>query len=256
MKRWRTQILGSLIDAVTKEEAVSILDYFLTAGQHHVVTPNPEFVLEARKNHAFRQIINQADLAIPDGFGLVIASRFTKIKIERHVSGSDLVGYLLEQAGRKGLGVAVINYSDSLSSAGEIEKMLPRRFPGLRIKAFEIEHQAGESFSLLGSLRSFQPAILLTALGSPSQDIWINQHLKLLPSVRLAMGIGGSLDFLTGKRRRGPRWMRRSGLEWLYRMFNRPSGGKYYFGRRLKKIFRSVVVFPLVFVFTANKNNL
>lgn len=253
MTRWRSEILGSLIDAVTAEEAASLLDSFLASGQHHVVTPNPEFVLEARRNPEFRQVINESDLAIPDGFGLVIASRFNKVKIDRRVAGSDLVRHLLVLTAKKGLKVAVINFTDSLSTPGEIERILPRQFPGLRIKVFEVGRQGSESPLASGALRSWQPALLLAALGAPKQDLWIKHNLPSFPSVRLAMGIGGSLDFLTGKRKRSPRWMQRAGLEWLYRLFSKPTGGDYHFGRRLKKIFRSVIVFPCVFVFTANK---
>lgn len=253
MTRWRSEILGSQIDAVTAEEAASLLDSFLASGQHHVVTPNPEFVLEARHHPEFQRIINEADLAIPDGFGLVIASRFTKVKIDRRVAGSDLVCHLLTLVAKKSLKVAVINFSDSLSTSGEIERALPKQFSGLRIKVFEIGRQGSETPLTLGSLRSFQPTLLLVALGAPKQDLWIKYNLPNFPSVRLAMGVGGSLDFLTGKRKRGPHWMQRAGLEWLYRLFSKPTGGNYHFGRRLKKIFRSVVVFPLVFVFMANK---
>lgn len=253
MTRWRSDILGSQIDAVTAEEAAELLDSFLVSGQHHVVTPNPEFVLEARRHPEFQRIINEADLAIPDGFGLVIASRFTKVKIDRRVAGSDLVCHLLTLVAKKSLKVAVINFSDSLSSAGEIERALPKQFPGLRIKVFEVGRQGSESPLAPGSLRSWQPALLLAALGAPKQDLWIKHNLTSFPSVRLAMGIGGSLDFLTGKRKRSPRWMQRVGLEWLYRLFSKPTGGDYHFGRRLKKIFCSVIIFPLVFVFTANK---
>ena len=253
MKRWRTEILGSLIDAISPADALDLLDSFLVQGQHHVVTPNPEFVLAARRHPEFRRIINAADLAVPDGVGLVIASRFTKIRIDHHIAGSDLVDYLLGQAASKGLPVAVVNRPDSLSPAEKIEKSLPVRYLRLRIKVFETPPSAAASESHLGSIRTFQPALLLSALGAPAQDIWISRHLDSLPTVRLAMGIGGSLDFLTGQRRRSPAWMQRAGLEWLFRLFSRPVGGRYYFGQRLGKIFRSVVVFPLIFVFTGNK---
>lgn len=253
MTRWRSEILGSQIDAVTAPEAADILESFLASGQHHVVTPNPEFVLEARRCPEFQRIINQSDLAIPDGFGLVIASRFTPVKIERRIAGSDLVHQMLKLASKRGLKVAVVNYADSLSTTSEIEQILPRQFPGLRIKVFELGPRGSEAPIPLGPVRAFQPVLLLAALGAPQQDLWIKHHLKDLPSVHLAMGVGGSLDFLTGKRKRGPRWMQRTGLEWLYRLFSKPTGGDYHFGRRLKKIFRSVIIFPLVFVFTANQ---
>lgn len=253
MKRWRTEILGSFIDAISPADVLSLLDSYCIQGQHHVVTPNPEFVLEARRNPEFRRIINEADLAVPDGVGLVIASRFTKIRIGQPVTGSDLVDYLLEQAALKGLPIAVINRSDSLSPVEQIEKKLPIRYPNLLIKVFEVSSVLDPTESRLGSIRTFQPVLLLSALGAPEQDIWIRRNLKHLPTVRLAMGIGGSLDFLTGQRRRSPVWMQRAGLEWLYRLFSRPAGGRYYFGRRLRKIFRSVIIFPLIFVFTGNK---
>ncbi|MFC1721949.1 WecB/TagA/CpsF family glycosyltransferase [Patescibacteria group bacterium] len=253
MTRQRTTIMGTQIDRITKPEALGRIESFLSSGRHHVVTPNAEFILQARRNKKFQQVLNDADLAVLDGSGPLIASWFTPIKLKQIIPGSDLAKEVLRMADQRHLKVLLLNSASSLSSTVEIEAAVRRDFPELEIKVLALTPSEYDSQATRDEIGEFAPQILFVGFGSPGQDLWLAENLDRLPSVHLAMGIGGSFDFLSGKRRRAPRWIRRAGLEWLHRLFSRPRGGKYYFGRRLKKIVRSVVWFPIVFVFTFNQ---
>jgi len=249
----KTKILGVKIDVVTYEQALKKIDVFLASGRHHVVTPNPEFVLEARSDREFRDIINKADMAIPDGFGLVVASRFTKIRIKNAICGSDLVFDILFKAEQKNLRILFLNIEEGLSSVDEIVEASKKKYPELDVRSISVPRKKIFGKKLFKKVADVKPNILFVAFGSPHQDKWIARYLKNLPSVRLAMGVGGSVDFLTNKRRRAPKFFRALGLEWLHRLFSKPLSGNYHFRGRIKKVFKAVIVFPLVFIFTFNK---
>lgn len=254
MSRESTKIMGTRIDKVNKKEVVDIINKFLQTKQHHLVTPNAEFILQARQNKKFQQILNSADLSVVDGSGPMIASWFTKTKLAEIIPGSDLVIEILKIAATRKLRVALVNWEDSLSRPEEIISSVRKKFGQFAFAVFTVKReQLNENGRLFNDLSEFRPQILFTGLGSPQQDLWIESNLKKLPTVSLALGIGGSFDFISGKRQRAPRWLRRCGLEWLFRLFSRPRGGQYHHRGRVRKIFRSVIVFPLVFIFTFNR---
>jgi len=254
MSRIRTNIMGTKIDAVTKKEALGKIEKFLQSDlSHHVVTPNAEFILQARKDDRFRHVLNNADLAVLDGSGPLIASWFTGVKLKERVPGSDLVRDVLGLADEHKLSVLHINRSGSLSPSAEIERAVRSKYPGLRFISWELPADRRISKKALERIKEAAPQIIMVGLGSPIQDFWIADNSNNFPELRLAMGIGGSFDFISGRRRRAPKFFKKTGTEWLYRLFSKPRGGQYYFGKRLCKIARSVIWFPLVFVFTFNK---
>ncbi len=254
MARNRTKILGTQIDVIDFRAAVSEIEKFLVGGQHRVVTPNPEFVLQARHDKKFQDIVNSADLAIPDGFGLLIASKFTKSKIKQTVTGSSLVPEVLRLASEQNLQVVVLNFKDGLSEGLEIEEAVYQKFPALQFRCLDIDKQEIYSLELLDKIFKLNPDIMLATFGSPLQDTWLATSISKIPSVKLAIGVGGTFDLLTGNRERAPKFWRKLGLEWLHRLFSKPKKGEYYLGRRIKKILYSAVWFPIVFVFTFNKS--
>lgn len=253
MERRKTTIMGTQIDAVTRAEALSRIENFLQTGHSHVVTPNAEFILQARKNKEFQKVLNNADLAVLDGSGPKIASWFTAVELPEIIPGSDLVKSIMKIAGEKQAQVMLLNPASSLSGSTEIERSVSDKFPGVEFQALSLAPDEYSSKVTREKIKKFSPEVLFVGFGSPQQDLWISENLKRFSGVRLAMGIGGSFDFISGKRGRAPRWMRKCGLEWLHRLFSKPKSGNYYFTRRVKKIFRSVIWFPIVFVFTLNK---
>jgi N-acetylglucosaminyldiphosphoundecaprenol N-acetyl-beta-D-mannosaminyltransferase len=242
------EIFGIKLSKITKKEVVEKVNEFLVDGkQHYVVTPNPEFLLQAGKDEEFFYILNQADLAIPDGIGLKFASWAMGINLTR-ISGADLVPEILKMAEDKGLKVAVVNWKGGLSTAQDIESMLKQKFPRLNFHIVSVENRKEAKLPA----ESNSPDILFATFGAPYQEKFIFHNLKKAPSVKLAAGVGASFDYLTGKTRRAPKIWRNFGFEWLWRLlaiaFLKNTESNVYKINRLKRINNAIFVFPLKFL--------
>ena len=234
----KINILGVLIDNIKKEELLLRISSFLEDGkQHFLVTPNPEIVLSAQKDEEFRAILNRADIAIPDGFGLILASYYLKTPLGDRITGVDLMLEICKIGEDKGKSVYLLGGEKGI--AEKTAKVLIDKFPKIKIVGAEsggkIEKENLKDENLLKKISEKNPDIIFVALGGGKQEKWIDANLKNLPSVKLAMGIGGAFDFISGKIKRAPLVMRKLGLEWLFRLFLEP--------RRIKRIFNATVVF-------------
>jgi N-acetylglucosaminyldiphosphoundecaprenol N-acetyl-beta-D-mannosaminyltransferase len=193
-----------------------------------VVTPNPEFLVLAQKDPEFKAILNRADLAIPDGFGLVLASRFlnTRPRLERTIYGADVVEMLLATAIKNNWRVGVVGARKGVAREQRlILERLRSRYAGLKIECLE----------LVKDWQSRSWSLILAAQGMGEQEKWIAAHLGRAKAA-VFMGIGGSLDFLTGFAWRPPLIWRKLGLGWLWRFLGRPR-------RHLPRVWRAIVVF-------------
>jgi N-acetylglucosaminyldiphosphoundecaprenol N-acetyl-beta-D-mannosaminyltransferase len=238
-------IFGIKISNITKQEVFKKIDEFLADGkQHYLVTPNPEILLQASKDEKLFYILNQADIAIPDGIGLKFAGWFLGENLKR-ITGSDLVPEILKIAEEKNLKVGIVNWKKGLSSAKDIEDAMKIKYPKLNYLVKDVERENVETQDF-ASLQEFFPQILFVTLGAPFQEKFIFHNFKKMASARLAIGVGGSFDYLTGKARRAPKIMRNLGLEWLWRLFGSFSGQKGY--SRKKRIFKASLGFPLKFI--------
>lgn len=239
----KVNILGINLSKLAKPEVMEIIKEYLGGEkQHYLVTPNPEIILEAAKDEEFFYILNMADLSVLDGFGLKLATWASGSDVPR-ITGADLVHDVLDLAVQKKYRVAAINWQAGLSTALEIKTGLIKKFPGLEIEVFDCERDG--SGLALEKIKTYAPRLLLVTLGAPWQEKFIYRNLSQLPSVKLAMGIGGALDFLTGKAKRAPKLFRFLGIEWLWRMFQQKKipGRKVFFFNRIKRVYRAVVVF-------------
>ncbi len=234
MAEKRISILGITLDNLPSIELKRRLLHILTyRRQTQIVTPNPEFLLAAQDDKEFYSVLNSAALAIPDGMGLKFAAWLKGVNLRRH-PGANLVTGLLNLASAKKYRVAVINWSKGLSSDEDIKRAVGASYPGVTLYVESLDRiTRGYDIS---RLRSFKPDMLFVTFGAPSQDIFINRYRKNLPSLRLSMGVGGSFDFLTG-RRPSPGLFRALGLEWLWRLILQPW--------RWQRIWRAVVIFSL-----------
>ncbi|MDD5031877.1 MAG: WecB/TagA/CpsF family glycosyltransferase [Patescibacteria group bacterium] len=231
-------ILGVNISTLEKEEVLKKIEQFLKDGkQHYIVTPNPEIILEARRDEELFYILNKADLAIPDGAGLKFAALAMGRNLRR-VTGADLVGDLLKNLRFTiyDLRFGVMNWKGGLSKKEDIEKVLAE----FKIKDFFVKDISRDVEQDLSDLVKFKPDILFCAFGAPYQEKFIYHNLPNLPSVKVAIGVGGAFDFLTGKIKRAPKIMRWLCLEWLWRLAKQP--------HRVKRIYQAVIIFPLKFI--------
>jgi N-acetylglucosaminyldiphosphoundecaprenol N-acetyl-beta-D-mannosaminyltransferase len=189
-------------------------------GGHTVIPVNPEMVIAARSNPEFRRAINEAGLALPDGTGVLLATRLQGLGPAERVAGADAVQEIARIAARDSLGLFLLGAGPGV--AEEAGRALAARHEGLKIAGTHAgTPDPREDDEICARVNSSGAAVLLVAYGAPGQELWImRNHARL--SVRLAMAVGGTFDFLSGRRSRAPRWMRDSGLEWLYRLAQEP----------------------------------
>jgi N-acetylglucosaminyldiphosphoundecaprenol N-acetyl-beta-D-mannosaminyltransferase len=215
-------VLGVRVDDVTYEEALALIDgYIGERAPHAVVTPNPEFVILARRDAAFRTSLNAAALAIPDGIGLLMAARLFGTPLREHVRGTDLVLRLAERSVGRGYRWFLLGAANGV--AEEAAAMLRSRFPGLLVAGSYAGHGGprGDSETRAAVVAAGPIDIILVAYGAGKQEAWMQRNLAPL-GIPVGLGIGGVLNYLAGRSPRAPVWMRRLELEWLHRLLAEP----------------------------------
>jgi len=219
--RETVDILGIRVDNVNYAEAVARIEGFVRSGApHQVVTVNPEFIVSAQSDAAFRAVLNTASLAIPDGFGLLWAAILLGAPLKERVAGSDIVPGIAALAAQRGYRLFLLGAAPGV--AKEAGQRLRDQNPGLIIAGTYAGSPAlEEERTIVSLIQSAAPHILLVAYGAPQQDLWIARNLTRL-NVPVAMGVGGTFDFIAGQAVRAPLWMRRAGLEWLHRLWHEP----------------------------------
>lgn len=220
-KLHRISILGVAIDDVTEDEALARIAAFVAVGgPHQVVTVNPEFIMEARRNPAFRAALAAADLATPDGFGLLLVARWRGTPFRGRVTGVELVARLAGAAAERGWSLFLLGAAPGV--AERAAAVLRRANPALRVAGCHAGSPHPEDAPRIRALiAAARPDVLLVAYGHPAQELWIAANQPSL-RVPVAIGVGGAFDYLAGVVPRAPSWMRRLGLEWLYRLARQP----------------------------------
>ncbi|GCE17973.1 WecB/TagA/CpsF family glycosyltransferase [Dictyobacter kobayashii] len=221
-------VLGVRVDRLTQRQVLASLEQILSSAQRsstplpcqQIVTVNPEFVMAAQRDSLFCACINQAALVMADGIGIVLAARYLRQPTPERVTGIDTLSELATLCARQGYRMFLLGAAPGVAEiAGE---RLQEMAPGLQIAGTYAGSPAlDEEQAILERVRTARADVLCVAYGAPAQDLWIYRNLSRLP-VALAMGVGGSFDFLAGRQRRAPYWMRKSGLEWLYRLYREP----------------------------------
>lgn len=232
-------ILGVRIDNFTKKEILAKIESFLNEEKfHQVATVNPEFVLRAQKDEDFKNVLNSCDLNVADGVGIWYAFIRNFGFLRSRIAGVELLENILKIANEKELSIYLAINGNGLSKFSEIKKVLEKKYPNISI--------AGKNFYNLNESCKIQDTryqILISNFGSPHQEKFLN--LQKNGNIRLAMGVGGSFDFMTGKVSRAPKILRFLGLEWLWRLVGHPSTDRKFMLRRLKRIFDSTIIFPI-----------
>lgn len=214
------QVLGVKLHAVSMDQAVQrVLAMAREPGFHLVVTLGTEMVMRAQHDSEFRELVNQADLVVADGAGLLWAARRCGLSLPERVAGIDLVARLGEALAASGGSFFLLGAAPGV--AEEAARTLGTRFPGLRIAGVQ-DGFFREDEPVVQAVASSKATVLLTGLGSPRQEGWMRRHQERL-GVGVGIGVGGSFDVLSGRKTRAPRWMIRLHLEWLFRLACEPS---------------------------------
>lgn len=217
-------VLGVRVDNVDYENALArIGEWVGDKGRkraRQVCTVNPEFLVDAQGDAAFRRVLAEADLCVADGVGVLLAARLLGCAIPQRVTGSDGILRIAERAAECGWSVFLLGAAQGVAeTAGRV---LQARYPGLRIAGSHAgSPKAAEWPQIVRRLRAASPDILFVAFGHPRQDFWIWSHKDDLPCA-VAIGVGGALDYVAGVAPRAPQWMRGVGLEWLHRLITQP----------------------------------
>lgn len=218
----RLNILGVGIDCIDSEEALTQIENFIANGNpHQVVTANAEIIYQASRNEKMRNVINQAQMVTADGSGVVWASKQLGRPLRQRVTGIDLVNSICEQSARKGWKLYILGSAPGVAATAAVN--IRQKFPGCNIVGTHHGYfNAKEEKQIVAELLQLQPDVLFVALGAPKQEYWIAEHMAQL-QIPVSMGIGGSMDVLSGNVKRAPRWMQKMSLEWLYRLLIQPT---------------------------------
>jgi N-acetylglucosaminyldiphosphoundecaprenol N-acetyl-beta-D-mannosaminyltransferase len=217
-------ILGVSFDPMTLASAVDRIEAMINADRpHYVVTPNVDFLVQAQHDPELHQILDQADLVLCDGKPLVWASRWLGNALPGRVAGSDLVPVLLHRAAKRGWKIFLLGGADGVGA--EAAQRIAAAHPSLpEVAHYSPPHRPLAEMNhaeIITRVRAAKPDIVLVCFGCPKQEKWIFQHYRTA-GIPVMIGAGGTVDFLAGRLKRAPMWMRRTGTECVFRLCQEP----------------------------------
>ncbi len=223
--RKTVDVLGIPVDAVTMAEAVEKVGRFIEEGGKHVIfTPNAEIIMQAQRDPELKDILKNADMLTADGAGVVLASGMLGNRLPEKVSGVDLVQEIFRTFASKGLRCFLFGARPGVAEEAAVN--IIKDNPGIVVAGCRNGYFSDEECDeIIAEINKSVPDILLVALGAPKQEKWISKHLDKL-DVKVCIGVGGTLDVLSGKVRLAPEFFRKSGLEWFYRLCREPRRAK------------------------------
>lgn len=185
-----------------------------------VFTPNAEIVMQAVREPELANMLNRADLLLPDGAGVVLGARLLGTPVKEKVSGIDVARGLLKRGEKSKLRFFLFGGKPGVAEQAAIH--LLSDYPGITIAGFRDGYfESPESTAIVDEINRVNPDILFVCLGAPKQERWIMENKDSL-RCGVAIGLGGSLDVFAGTGKLAPEWMRRAGLEWLFRLVREP----------------------------------
>lgn len=217
-------ILGINVTKKSADEVKKLLSAMLEKENNiKLFTPNSEILYRAARQSELARMLNQGDLLLPDGIGVVLASRLLRQPIPTRITGIDMGEFILSVAAERGLSVYLLGGEDGV--AEKAADKLKKRLPALNICGTHHGYFAKtgeEAENVLTDISEAKPDILFVCLGFPQQERFIIENGEKLSFLRLSAGLGGSLDVWSGKVGRAPSLMRKAGLEWLFRTLADP----------------------------------
>jgi N-acetylglucosaminyldiphosphoundecaprenol N-acetyl-beta-D-mannosaminyltransferase len=185
-----------------------------------IVTANPEIVMYAQEHPDYKKIIQSADMVVPDGYGIILASKILNTPIIERVAGYDLMVRLLELGNENQLKIYLLGGREETNQ--KAVATISSQYPNVQIVGSHHGFFDWEKNNITAEIKAASPDIIFVALGFPKQEQWIAKNLGQF-SKGLFMGVGGSIDVLSGEVLRAPRIWQKMNLEWFYRLISQPS---------------------------------
>jgi N-acetylglucosaminyldiphosphoundecaprenol N-acetyl-beta-D-mannosaminyltransferase len=213
-------ILGVDVNTENYDELIPKLFQNIDAKKKSlVVAINPEKLMKAKDDPALKALLNRAEFQIPDGIGVIIASKIQKGNITSRVTGVDMMDRIVREAARTGKSIFLYGAKPGVAEAAAAK--LIDTYPNLKVAGTQDGYEKDTS-KVIAKINAAQPDILFVAMGSPKQELWIEEHRDNLHPI-LYQGVGGSFDVLAGNIKRAPAAFQKVGAEWLYRLLLEPS---------------------------------
>ena len=216
------KIFGVPFANITPDEAVDNVVSFLNDGKKHMVfTPNPEMIMEACKNEEFFNILNKSSMNVPDGIGVVYASKLTDSPIKYRVAGYDMMLGVFDKI--KDTNKRVYFFGGAPEIADRAKRAIEQKYSGIKIVGTANGYfDSNREKEIIDEINSLDVDLLLVGIGFPKQEKWIADHLDEL-NISVGVGVGGSFDGWCGNVPRAPKFFVDHGLEWFYRLIKQPS---------------------------------
>jgi len=219
----RIEIFNTPVDCVDMQQVLNLVDDSLQTGHKRLIfAVNPEKVIRCEQDNELLDYLKAADVLIPDGIGLVIASKILRSKTMGRVPGADLMPKICELSQKQKNGIFFFGAREEINKrAADVIKKL---YPGVNIAGRRNGYvKPAEMNLLVEEINNSGAEILFVALGSPTQEKWISEHIDQLTNIKIIQGVGGTFDAITGNVKRAPKVFRDMNLEWFYRLISQPS---------------------------------
>lgn len=241
-KMEKENILGVNVSITSYENLKdSIVADIKNSKKSFIVAINPEKILKARKDEKLKKLLNNATYQIPDGVGIIYASKIKKGKIKSRITGIDCMDMLCNLANDKGYKVFL--YGAKEETIKLAKSKLEEKYQNIKIVGY-INGYEKDNDKIIKAINKSHADIIFVALGSPKQENWITSNMDKIDAL-IFQGVGGSFDVISGNIKRAPIWMQKAGLEWLYRLIKEP-----------KRIFRQLKLFKFLFLIIFSKKEI
>lgn len=217
----RTEVLGISFDNITLNQAVArASDWLSLCGFHYVVTPNPEFILQGQSDPEFAQILNGADLVLPDGIGVIYSAKILGTPLQERVPGIDFASLLLRELDSVGGSLFLLGAKEGVATlAGE---NIRAQYPNITIAGVHHGYfKEPQDSEIATRVEQSGADVIFACLGAPRQEQFISKWGTTM-GVKIAVGLGGAMDVFAGTVERAPEWWQQHHLEWLYRLKKEP----------------------------------